>query len=138
MNYEVTGDESLRVEEGGVDLRERTKAFALRVVKVRGSSEIRGSTGLGKAGLRGRLKNREGSREGALGRMARRERRASTVLAVRSEQRRQTAQGAFALRVAGIFGLGCVVPQSQTAAGMLLRHALPKPKILATRPIPIF
>lgn len=34
MNYEVTEGEAWRVEEGGVDLPERTKAFALRVVKM--------------------------------------------------------------------------------------------------------
>ncbi len=32
MNYELTEEESLRVEEGEWDLRERTKAFALRIV----------------------------------------------------------------------------------------------------------
>src|ERR1700678_1684159 len=77
--------------------------------------------------VRGRLKSRDGSRASALGRMARRERRASPLRAVRSEQRRQTAQSALALRVAWLFGLGCVAPQSQTATGMLLRRALPKP-----------
>ena len=88
--------------------------------------------------LRGRLKSREGPRESDLGRMARRERRASPLWAVRSEQRRQTAQSAFALRVAWLFGLGCVAPQLQTTEGMRLRRALPKPKIQATRPIPTF
>lgn len=34
MNYEVAETEAFRVEEGGVDLRERTTAFALRVVKM--------------------------------------------------------------------------------------------------------
>src|SRR5687768_994470 len=52
---------------------------------------------------------------------------------VRSEQRRQTAQSALALRVASLFGLACVAPQLQTAAGMLLRRVLARPKIEATR-----
>ena len=34
MNYEVAEREDLMVEEGGRDLRERTKEFALRVVKM--------------------------------------------------------------------------------------------------------
>lgn len=34
MNYEVTDVESLRVEEGERDLRDRTKVFALRIVKM--------------------------------------------------------------------------------------------------------
>lgn len=34
MKDEATETEAFRVEEGGVDLRERTKAFALRVVKM--------------------------------------------------------------------------------------------------------
>ena len=131
--------------------------------------------------LRGRLKSRDGSRESALGRMARRERRASPAArplptfhdspppprrAVRSEQRRQTAQSTLgspvtslplfpsttsALRVVRNSGLGGVAPQSQTAEeeegksggrqlgepeGMLLRRALPKPELRTTRPIP--
>src|SRR5687767_3081626 len=65
--------------------------------------------------------------------MARRERRADPQRSVRSEQRRQTAQSALALRVASLFGLACVAPQSQTAAGMLLRRVLARPKIEATR-----
>ena len=66
--------------------------------------------------LRGRLKSRDGSREGALGRMARRERRASPAAlpvptfryspppprrAVRREQRGQTAQSTLAFGGAG-------------------------------------
>src|SRR5678815_5812299 len=72
-------------------------------------------------------------RENALGWMARRERRAYPQRSVRSEQRRQTAQSALALRVASLFGLARVAPQSQTAAGMLLRRALARPKIEVTR-----
>jgi hypothetical protein len=34
MKDEATETEAFRVEEDGVDLRERTKAFALRVVKM--------------------------------------------------------------------------------------------------------
>ena len=34
MNYDVAETEAFRVEEGGVDLRDRTTAFALRVVKM--------------------------------------------------------------------------------------------------------
>jgi len=34
MNYEVVETESRTAEEGVVDLQERTKAFALRVVKM--------------------------------------------------------------------------------------------------------
>ncbi len=34
MKYEVAETEAFRAEEGGVDLRERTTAFALRVVKM--------------------------------------------------------------------------------------------------------
>lgn len=34
MNYDVTDVESLRVEEGERDLRDRTKVFALRIVKM--------------------------------------------------------------------------------------------------------
>ena len=34
MNYEVTEEEILRVEEREVDLRERTKAFALRMIRL--------------------------------------------------------------------------------------------------------
>ena len=82
--------------------------------------------------------NREGPRGRALGWMARRERRASPLRAVRSEQRRQTAQSSSALRVASHFGLGHVAPQSQTTAGMLLRRALPKPIWEATQPFPIY
>src|SRR5688500_1320644 len=80
--------------------------------------------------------------------MARRERRADPQWSVRSKQRRQTAQSALARRVASLFGLACVAPQSQTTeveeghsggwrvgeqAGMLLRRALARPKIEATR-----
>src|SRR5688572_9315782 len=65
--------------------------------------------------------------------MARRERRAYPQRSVRSEQRRQTAQSALARRVASIFGLAGVAPQSQTTAGMLLRRALARPTIEATR-----
>src|SRR5688500_6951074 len=87
-------------------------------------------------------------RESALGWMARRERRAYPQRSVRSEQRRQTAQSALARRVASLFGLACVAPQSQTTevaegnrggwrageqAGMLLRRVLARPKIEATR-----
>ena len=71
--------------------------------------------------------------------MARRERRAYPQRSVRSEQRRQAAQSACALRVAPLLVLACVAPQSQTAeeeegyrggwwvgeqAGMLLRRLL--------------
>jgi hypothetical protein len=70
-----------------------------------------------------------GLRESNLGWMARRERRAYPQWSVRSEQRRQTAQIAFALRVAPLLILARVAPQSQTAAGMLLRRALAKIKI---------
>src|SRR5688572_33324822 len=80
--------------------------------------------------------------------MARRERRAYPQRSVRSEQRRQTAQSALARRVASLFGLACVAPQSQTTevaegnrggwrageqAGMLLRRVLARPTIEATR-----
>src|SRR5688572_33092379 len=80
--------------------------------------------------------------------MARRERRAYPQRSVRSEQRRQTAQSALARRVASLFGLAGVAPQSQTTevaegnrggwrageqAGMLLRRVLARPKIEATR-----
>lgn len=34
MKYEMAETEASRVEEGGGDLRERTKAFALRVIKM--------------------------------------------------------------------------------------------------------
>src|SRR5687768_626805 len=84
-------------------------------------------------GIRSLLKYPCAPRESALGWMARRERRAYPQRSVRSEQRRQTAQSALALRVASLFGLACVAPQSQTAAGMLLRRALARPKIEATR-----
>jgi hypothetical protein len=72
-------------------------------------------------------------RESALGRMARRERRAYPRWSVRNEQRRQTPQSALALRVAPIFGLACVARQLQTAAGMRPPRALARPKIGATR-----
>src|SRR5688572_20140533 len=72
-------------------------------------------------------------RENALGWMARRERRAYPQWSVRSERRRQTAQSALARRVASLFGLAGVAPQSQTAAGMLLRRALARSKTEATR-----
>ena len=57
---------------------------------------------------------------------------------MRREQRRQTAQSTLALRVVRNSGLGCVAPQLQTATGVLLRRALPKPKIEATRPFPTY
>src|SRR5687768_7940822 len=56
--------------------------------------------------------------------MARRERRAYPQRSVRSEQRRQAAQSASALRVAPLLVLARVAPQSQTTAGMLLRRLL--------------
>ena len=34
MSYEVLEDETLRVEEAVRDLRDRTKGFALRIVKM--------------------------------------------------------------------------------------------------------
>ena len=69
------------------------------------------------------------SRENGLGWMARRERRASPQRAVRSEQRRQTAQSALALRVASLFCLSCVARRLQTAAGMRPPRALERQKI---------
>ena len=102
-------------------------------------------------------------RESALGRMARRERRAYPQWSVRSEQRRQTPQSALgspthqpplfpsassARRVAPLFGLACVARRLQTAevaegnrdcwrvgeqAGMRPPRALARPKIGATR-----
>ena len=68
-------------------------------------------------------------RESALGWMARRERRASPQRAVRSEQRRQTAQSALALRAAPIFRLSGVARRLQTAAGMRTPRALESRKI---------
>src|SRR5262245_57122955 len=65
--------------------------------------------------------------------MARHERRAYPIWSARSEQRRQTAQSPLARRVAAIFALAGVAPQLQTAAGMLLRRALARTKIEATR-----
>ena len=78
--------------------------------------------------LRSLLKYPCTPRESALGRMARRERRAYPQRSVRSEQRRQTPQSALAspthqlplfpsassaLRVAPLFGLACVARRSQ-------------------------
>ena len=72
-------------------------------------------------------------RESALGRMARRERRAYPQRSVRSKQRRQTPQSALALRVAPLFGLARVARRLQTTAGMRPPRALARPKIGATR-----
>jgi len=52
MNYEVTETEDFRVEEG-VDLRERAKAFALRVIKMFAAlPKATEAQVLGKQGLR--------------------------------------------------------------------------------------
>ena len=69
------------------------------------------------------------SRENALSWMARRERRACPQRPVRSEQRCQTAQSVFALRVAPFFRLSGVARRLQTAAGMRPPRVLERRKI---------
>ena len=69
------------------------------------------------------------SRESASVWMARRERRTCSRLPVTSEQRRQTDQGALALRVEPLFRLSGIVRRLRTTGGMRPPHAFERGKI---------